>query len=272
MNAVPNVENGVALETIGASHVATVSDSVITIPSDSGQSLTLDSGAHDPISVGLPGDTPGLAMDDSVVFPEVAADTTAVVKATEDGGAQVVVALDSADAPSTLSFPVSAPEGSSLQQNDDGSVTILGPPQDIEGGQQYAELGQIEAPWAVDATGAAVETTYSINGTTLVQSVQTDEATAYPVTADPKFSVGWGIYVRWSRGEALWLTGLGLTATAGAVAVLCVGPHAVLCGGAVAGIWYVLHSLTDWGINKLYNRGCYIQTKLGTRYGTKVVC
>lgn len=46
-------------------------------------------------------------------------------------------------------------------------------------------LARVEAPWAFDADGIAVETWYEIDGTTLVQHVEVGPETAYPVIADP---------------------------------------------------------------------------------------
>jgi len=44
-----------------------------------------------------------------------------------------------------------------------------------------------EAPWAKDANGAAVTTRYRLEGNTLVQVVDFDQNTAFPVLADPNF-------------------------------------------------------------------------------------
>ena len=50
---------------------------------------------------------------------------------------------------------------------------------------------------AVDADGEAVRTAYKLSGSAIVQTIQHSGA-AYPVVADPSFSYGLGIYVRWS--------------------------------------------------------------------------
>lgn len=78
--------------------------------------------------------------------------------------------------------------------------------------------------------------------------------------------------MRWSRSEALWLTGLSLTATAGAIGMFCAGPHVVLCGGAVAGVYYVTSSLNDWAVGRLYDRGCRLETRLLPWTSTYVSC
>ena len=51
--------------------------------------------------------------------------------------------------------------------------------------QQVAEIG---APWAVDANGDVLETHYELTADGIRQVIETDENTAFPVTADPWWS------------------------------------------------------------------------------------
>lgn len=51
--------------------------------------------------------------------------------------------------------------------------------------------GGVQAPWAKDANGKAISTHYRVEADTLVQVVEFDDDTAFPVTADPRFD--WGI-------------------------------------------------------------------------------
>ncbi len=53
------------------------------------------------------------------------------------------------------------------------------------------QVAQVEAPWAVDAEGNAVETSYNLVDGTLTQTVVTDKNTAFPVVADP--SLDWWV-------------------------------------------------------------------------------
>jgi hypothetical protein len=62
-------------------------------------------------------------------------------------------------------------------------------------------LGSIDAPWAKDANGKAVPTSYRIEGGSLVQKVTTTTGTAFPVVADPKVSYGWNIYIKFNKTE-----------------------------------------------------------------------
>lgn len=57
-------------------------------------------------------------------------------------------------------------------------------------GTQFT-LGHVEAPWAVDADGTRLATSYSLDGGTLTQHVNTTGA-AYPIVTDPAVTVGVG--------------------------------------------------------------------------------
>jgi hypothetical protein len=172
--------------------------------------------------------------------------------------------MQSEDAQTTFSFLISAPPGSLLEPRPDGSVAVVTEtPLAGTGAVLVTEIGSVDAPWAYDADGNSVATEYVIDGMTLRQVVNPNDSTAYPVIADPKFSVGWsGLFVRWTRGEAKWLNGLSWVMLAAAVGTACTGPHIALCAAAVAGLGCVLFSLSDWAIDKLYDRGCRVETRI----------
>ena len=135
-------------------------------------------------------------------------------------------------------------------------------------------MATIPAPWAIDATGRAIPTHFTIVEGALVQEVEhVDAGAAYPVLADPSFSVGWtGLFVQWTRSEVKWLNGLGIASLGAAVGALCLGPHAPLCMAAVAGIAYVVWSLTDHAVDQLYNGGCRVETRLTPFTNTYIKC
>lgn len=268
VNAVQNVEPGVALAESSDGFTASTAGTEVTIPSDANGGLVLTPTEGVSLSVGLPGSSDGEAVDDGVVFDDAAVDTSIVAKATEDGGAQILVVLESAEAPEAVPFPISAPEGSSLQQNDDGTVSVL--LNEVLGDGESiltAEIGTIAAPWAFDANGEAVPTSYSIDGMTLIQHIDTNETVAFPVTADPTVSTGWGgLYIRWTRSDALRLNGVTMTAVGAGVATLCSGITLLIgtaaCVAATAGIFYLLKDLGDYAVNRQYDRGCRMETQV----------
>lgn len=50
--------------------------------------------------------------------------------------------------------------------------------------------GRISAPWAYDATGKALPTSFTISGDTITQHVDATGA-VFPVVADPHYTWGW---------------------------------------------------------------------------------
>lgn len=49
-------------------------------------------------------------------------------------------------------------------------------------------VGQIDKPWASDATVAAVATQYRVEGDALIQSITPTDGATYPIVADPSLS------------------------------------------------------------------------------------
>ena len=89
-----------------------------------------------------------------------------------------LMVIQNADAPTEYRFEKAVPAEHSAVLQRDGSVIFY----DTDG----KESGGILAPWAIDATGAAVPTNYSLDGDTLVQRVDHHGA-VYPVVADPNW-------------------------------------------------------------------------------------
>lgn len=101
--------------------------------------------------------------------------TLAVLK--RDTSVQVNTIITNATAPTSYSYRLSLPAGSSPTLDADGSVSITDSADNLIGG--------ISPAWARDANGVSVPTHYILNGTTLTQVVDTSGVHAYPVVADP---------------------------------------------------------------------------------------
>ncbi|MFF2404450.1 hypothetical protein ACWCY1_25730 [Streptomyces goshikiensis] len=123
----------------------------------------------------------------TTVYPNAAAHTDLATQATVDGGARALVTLKNADAPTTQRFDLGLPEGATLIADGAGGYDIV----TSAGGAGAIARGHIDAPWAKDANGKAVPTSYKLDGHTLVQTIETGPDTAYPVVADPHYT--WGI-------------------------------------------------------------------------------
>lgn len=86
-------------------------------------------------------------------------------------------------------------------------------------------LGGIEEPWAVDAAGNSLDTAYTIEGTTLVQDLATDDSTSYHVVADPTVRLYPGYYqVNFNKSESQSVVG----SVNGCFAVLARATHPAL--------------------------------------------
>ncbi|TXK19758.1 hypothetical protein [Homoserinibacter sp. GY 40078] len=77
-------------------------------------------------------------------------------------------------------------EGGTPTLMPDGSVVIHAQRGD-DPRETSAEIGSVEPPWAVDARGQSVPTRFEVRGNALVQIVDFDLDTAFPVVADPDF-------------------------------------------------------------------------------------
>ena len=144
--------------------------------------------------------------------------------AAEDGPSLLaLLVIDSADAATQYRFENAVPAGHTAALHEDGSVRFY----DADGN----EANGIAPPWALDAEGAEVPTSYTLDGTTLVQTVQHHGAT-YPVIADP-----W-----WAPIVVVVAVG----ACAGSVFCAVMGTAAVTLGPLVVGTaWQNQGSLTS---------------------------
>ncbi len=124
------------------------------------------------------------------------------------GGAQQLISIESATAPTTYEF--SLKPGITGKAGPSGQVFLSD--------SRQRRVAVVSPPWAKDANGTAVATSYTVadGGKKIVQSVQ-HKGAAYPVVADPRYSWWWGgVDVYLSRSETQWA----LTAGLGAITAL----------------------------------------------------
>ncbi|MCZ4302465.1 hypothetical protein [Microbacterium oxydans] len=239
-----------------AADEASAVDGVAVDPSS--QMVTVESGD---VGLQLPGDLTTTEVDTSLISDDVFSgqgasllNTTvesAVLSsyATEDG-VQTLIQIADADAPTEYRFPLSLPEGGQAALFDDGAVIVS----DASG----AAVSGFRAPWAVDANGTAVPTSFRVDGNELVQVVAFTADTAFPVTADPDLGTEWwGYYVQLTRAETKKVATIiannqGPAALAGVVCGALPAPPAVVaCGAAIALAYF---SIVD-PINRANNAG-----------------
>lgn len=167
------------------------------------------------------------------ITPESTETDTTVLPA----GVRVMSLLASGE--TSTNFAVDLPEGTRLVPNDEtGGFTILA---EAEG--TTLSLGEVHAPWAVDAEGNKLPTSYDLQGDTLTQRVDTATA-AFPVVADPTITVGLagatdgpGLYWNMTGAQAKVLASASATTVLGALALGCAAAGKVpRIGGYLKGV------------------------------------
>ncbi len=128
--------------------------------------------------------------------------------------------MKDASAPREWRFPLTLPEGAVAVLQEDGGVELTVPSDGAE-----IVVGTIAPPWAKDANGNAVPTSYRLEGSALVQTVGFTTGTAFPVVADPQVRGGtvFGT-IRFNKNETNRI------AAGGAVGAFLTGRWARLAG------------------------------------------
>jgi hypothetical protein len=136
-----------------------------------------------------------VAGDGTVLYPAVDGGASAAVQLLDDGTARIQTLVPDAEAQHHFTYRFG--NGVVPVVNEDGSValTVNGP----DGAP--VEIGSVAAPWASDANGNPVSTSYRVIGAALVQTIATNESTVYPVVADPSVTFGWGVYIHYNRTD-----------------------------------------------------------------------
>lgn len=158
-----------------------------TVPLDPADPVVLDgSTSHASVGIGLPFadrtaqgevvDLPGEAGPVAVFDHGNGSSSIPLTRA--DSSVQLTTVIEGPQAPTEYAYPVDVAGGGTLVLHPEGMVEI----RDAHG--EFA--GAVAKPWARDATGAEVPTSYRVEGDTLIQTVDHAAAgVAYPVVADP---------------------------------------------------------------------------------------
>jgi hypothetical protein len=127
----------------------------------------------------------------------LSAPSSSIVTEPVSDGLRSLIMINSADAPTRFDFELGLPQGITARKVPDGSILL----EQDAGEGITATVGKVESPWAKDANGAEVATHLELNGGILTQVVD-HRGAAYPVTADPKLTYGWGVYLNLWGWEA----------------------------------------------------------------------
>ncbi|WP_367141165.1 MULTISPECIES: hypothetical protein [Streptomyces] len=201
-----------------------------TIPQRSTGDAKASTATGDSVSITLPGtqDVAGAkAGKNTTVYPGAAKATDLAIQPTTDGGIRALAVLKDASAPREQRYDIGLPDGARLVKLNTGAVAAIA--------KNGTFLGGFATPWAKDARGNPVPTSYRIDGNTLIQSVQTTDSTAFPVVADPKWldNAAQGVTTGMIGGCAAGALAGGAGCIPGAVASGVVGG----VGGAISGLW-----------------------------------
>ncbi|WP_395152162.1 hypothetical protein [Ilumatobacter sp.] len=189
---------------------ATNDNSTVSIPTDPADGITVASNGVE-IGIGLPGATKAddatVLSAGTAVYTDAAVDTSIAAQALADGSLRALITIEGPNAPTQYRFPIDLPADYRLETQDDGTINII----DASG----VPVSHFDAPWATDVTGAAVPTTLTVDGNTIVQTV--NHTGNYPIVADPHYT--WGfvtgtVYFNKNETNKLML-GYGVSALVG---------------------------------------------------------
>lgn len=177
---------GVPTDTSGESAIDASLDGVqVTIPNDPTTPIMLIPQGGEPIGLSVPFGNRAVnakVLAEGVVAYDNRNGSTTVPVVKEDGSVQVVTVIDVVGAPTSYTYALDLPQGSRIDQEDEGGLLILGPEGEF--------LGGVAPAWAIDANGIPVATHYTVSGTEITQVVDhTSSAIQYPVVADPWLGV-----------------------------------------------------------------------------------
>lgn len=101
-------------------------------------------------------------------------------------GARTVLVMKNSTAPSSYRFHMNVPPGYTLRRTGDGRAAVVQ-------NKSTGDAAVIMPPWAVDAAGKSVPTSYTVIGNDLTLIVNPAGAT-FPVVADPDVQWQWWGY------------------------------------------------------------------------------
>ena len=237
---VPAVETSVAIPLDPSDPIAIENGDLVESDLTWGLGLPTASNADDGV----------LAQDGSVVYVAQGNSADVVVEQTA-ASLRVLTVIPTADSPTEYPYEVTGDAVPRLTADGGAELVILD-------GDAEIIVGVVQAPWAFDANGEAVATSYEVRGDALVQVVAHDESSAYPVVADPTFTqinfAQWRF--RWNKAETKTIASGGWGATA--LTAICAAGGAKLgpIGAAAAGAVCFAHAAA-----LVYNAGIGVNTK-----------
>ncbi|RRQ87901.1 hypothetical protein CQW44_07765 [Streptomyces griseofuscus] len=166
--------------------IAVTEENVVSVPWD-GRNNAIDvRNALMPNRLTIPeAGSKGTQVGGNVVYTSSGPVDT-VVQPTVDGGSRTLNIIKDGSAPHDYTTGFTIPAGMKAVTHDDGSVSLYAEgDENAEKAPSSDAAAFFDAPWAKDAHGNDVPTTYKVVGNTLVQHVGADSA--FPIVIDPSW-------------------------------------------------------------------------------------
>lgn len=208
--------------------IANETDGTILFSQDDGSSMSLGL----PDNAEFAGDLAEELGETTMITSQYMTTDRGAPDSAASASARAVLVIPNADAPSSYDFEVRAPDGTEAEHHVDGSITLHRPVAvQHDGVRVSAMIATFDAPWAVDANGVNIPTSYSFDGRTLTQKIDLSAVTAFPVVADPKVDwMGYFVRLTYSKAETRNMRDQGIIVGAivgaGATISLAAGPAA----------------------------------------------
>lgn len=171
--------------------VSTVSEVETLVPLDPEGDLILNTGGESGSAAVIP-----LPDEFAVSGGSVTEDGTVVYSAV-DGSGEALAIQNLADGSTRMQAVIASPESAhEFGYSVEGYLPYRSSTGEAVFVDDAGNFVTVAAPWAVDAQGVAVATSYEIRGAELVQVVVPTESTTYPVVADPTWKwhgPAWGM-------------------------------------------------------------------------------
>jgi hypothetical protein len=169
--------------------VVSTGGATVDVPKDPSTGIDVTTSDGTAINIGIANDDSARDAKTTASGTTVYNDPTsssAVAVQVMTNGVRELFTLNNTDAPTDFSAPLNLPENAGLIANDEGGFDIVTSNADGPALTQAT----ISTPWATDANGRSLTTSYTLDGTTLTQHIDTTGA-VFPVVADPKITWGW---------------------------------------------------------------------------------
>ncbi|MFI1365257.1 DNRLRE domain-containing protein [Streptomyces griseochromogenes] len=168
--------------------IAATEENIVSIPWDGRNSAIDIRNEAMPNRLTIPeAGTHGTQVGGNVVYTSSGPVDT-VVQPTTDGGSRTLNILKDSTAPHDYETGFTIPAGMKVVTHDDGSVSLYSEGDDrADKAPQKEPAGFFDAPWAKDAHGNDVPTSYKVVGNKLIQHVEFDAKSAFPIVIDPSW-------------------------------------------------------------------------------------